>query len=335
MRRITYMIIISLFMTVSCDIHFELKVQENGSSKIFACCTPGMADTTTIIVDIARYVNDKESYDSSKFNIDFYINGLKQEILYNKNFYTSSAIKSGDMVTMEISYPGIENIYAQTQIPQEPCDPEFIIKMPELDYSDIPDQIRTEFILNYTDPDPNTYYAAIFKEKEHYTDYRVEWPEDKPVIVDTIESITWNTMWIGADFDHLQSYPELTRNNMVNNNLVFWRNSDVSEVNERRTITFDLRYIKPDKIIPYYDDGVLNISDFKDYSYEATLYCITEELFNYYYTNLLQSNNGLSSSTMAQKKPVFSNIEGGFGILGGMAGYSMIYDTNITVEGWW
>lgn len=35
---------------------------------------------------------------------------------------------------------------------------------------------------------------------------------------------------------------------------------------------------------------------------------------------------------MARNNAPFSNIEGGFGILGGMAGHTMMYDTTITNE---
>ncbi len=67
---------------------------------------------------------------------------------------------------------------------------------------------------------------------------------------------------------------------------------------------------------------------YTDLSYEATIYRISEELYRYYHTNLLANENSLSELGLSRSNFTFSNIKGGFGILGGMAGTVLIADVD-------
>ena len=55
---------------------------------------------------------------------------------------------------------------------------------------------------------------------------------------------------------------------------------------------------------------------------------ISEELYRYYQTNMLANENSLSYFGMSRSNITFSNIKGGFGILGGMAGTVLSADVD-------
>ncbi len=318
------LLILSLTL-ISCETYFDIDIPEE-PSKLYAFCVPGAEDTTAIIIDVMKYAMSSETFDPSKAEIDFRVNGVKQEVSYNKGytvknlpgdcFYSPCKINPQDKVTMNVSLDGLEDISSETVIPDYPVNPQFIIDLVNNSVN------KGRFTLEYEDGSDESYYAVLFREKEYHY---MEWGyEDMPGVTEKSEHTQWYTMYGGAEYDTFQSFPELIRNSMNNQaGLMFWRNSDVPECDGTRSITFNM-YIKKDIID--------SESSYIDYSYEACLYKITKDLFDYYFSELVSSGNTLSHMGLSQNYGTFTNIRNGFGILGGMACCRMMCDPDILAE---
>lgn len=326
-------IIYTVLALASCEMRFELDIPQE-DSKIFAFCVPGARDSTAILVDIARFTGDSITLDRSKIEIDLRVNGERQKVMYQpkntfpyissdhsipeESFYITRKLKSDDIVSLDISYPGLESVSAVTTIPDKPVDAVFKVEADKNSGS-------AKFILEYSDSSEDTYYAVIFRERLHEFIVSGFIEEDGEVIADTLDNIDWQPHHISHEFDAYQS----TESNFeaYNNRagLLFWKNSDALDKDGLKTVFFRTSIMHD--VENWYTD--LNHSHF-DFSYEATIYRITEELYKFYLTNLLVNENSLSYFGLSRNNATFTNISNGFGILGGMAGHTMMYDTTIS-----
>ena len=322
-REISFLIL--TLSLISCETYFDVEIPEE-PSKLYAFCVPGAEDTTAIIIGVMKYAMSSETYDLTKAEIDFRVNGVSQEISYNKGyavknlpgdcFYTPCKINPQDKVTIDVSLDGLEDISSEAVIPDYPVNPQFIIDLVDNSVN------KSRFTLKYEDESDETYYAVLFREKEYH--YEEWWYEDMPGVIEKSEYTDWYEMYSSSEYDTFQSFPELYRNSMNNQaGLMFWRNSDVPQEGGIRSITFNM-YIKKDVI--YSERSYI------DYSYEARLYKITKDLFDYYFSELVSANNYLTDFGLAQNYGTFTNIRNGFGILGGMAGVPMMCDPDIPAE---
>ncbi len=317
-------IIISSFIllaAVSCEMRFDLDIPEE-PSKLFAFCVPGAQDTTAILIDVARFSGDKNKYDISKAEIDFRINGERQEVRFNAKdtvrslptdcFYVTSEIHPHDEISMTASLEGLGTVSAQTQVPSAPENMEFSIGEPD-------EYRKARINIRYTDDSEDTYYAVRIREKETTTSRMVY-----DGVEEVHEYVYWTDILLGYEFDPFQMYPEfnlLAFNN--NRGICFWKNADIHTVAGSKEISFDI-YIKK--------DIVRNRMQTIDYAYEASLYRITKDLYDYYLSARLNSENYLSYFGMADSGPENNTITGGFGILAGMGRSTLLYDTDYTVE---
>ena len=326
-------IIYTVLALASCEMRFELDIPQE-DSKIFAFCVPGARDSTAIIVDIARFAGDSITLDRSKIEIDLRVNGERQKVQYQpkntfpylssdhsipeESFYITRKLESDDIVSLDISYPGLESVSAVTTIPDKPVDAVFKVEADKNSGS-------AKFILEYSDSSEDTYYAVIFRERLHEFIVSGFIEEDGEVITDTLDNIDWQPHHISHEFDAYQS----TESNFeaYNNRagLLFWKNSDALDKDGLKTVFFRTSIMHD--VENWYND--LNHSHF-DFSYEATIYRITEDLYKFYLTNLLVNENSLSYFGLSRNNATFTNISNGFGILGGMAGHTMMYDTTIS-----
>lgn len=294
-------------LLASCETPFSLD-PGNVEPKIYAFCVPGAEDTTSIVIEIARPVGSAKEYDRSEAVVDFRINGERQEVFFNKGrehknlprdcFYVTRKMFPGDKVSLEVSIEGIKRVSSSTIVPDYPRETDFVIKSKE--------GTRAEFILSYTDDSDDTYYAAAFyhKRREYTASY---------------EHTYYEVIYSGAEFDPFMSSPELVMNSMNNGNgLYFWKNSDAREKGGKKVVTFG-EYIS--------DDVKYGEFSGTDHSYEARIYRITEDLYNYYYSENLAGENYFNDFGMSRNNPVYTNIADGFGILGGMASRSHVFDT--------
>ncbi len=294
-------------LMASCETPFSLD-PGNVEPKIYAFCVPGAEDTTSIIIEIARPVGSSKEYDRSKAVVDFRINGERQDVLFNKRyehknlpddcFYVTRKMFPGDEVSLEVSMEGVGSVSSSTIVPDYPQETGFFIKRKE--------GARSDFVLSYADDSDDTYYAAAFyqKRREYTASY---------------EHTYYSVMYSGAEFDPFMSSPELVMNSMNNGNgLYFWKNSDARKKDGQTVVTFS-EYIT--------DDAKYGEHSGTDYSYEARIYRITEDLYNYYYSENLAGENYFNDFGLSRNNPVYTNIAGGFGILGGMASRSHTFDT--------
>ena len=319
-------IIISSFIllaAVSCEMRFDLDIPEE-PSKLFAFCVPGAQDTTAILIDVARFSGDKNRYDISKTEIDFRINGERQEVRFNAKdtvrtlptdcFYVTSEIHPHDEISMTASLEGLGTVSAQTQVPSAPENMEFSIGEPD-------ENRKARINIRYTDDSEDTYYAVRIREKETTTSRMVY-----DGVEEVHEYVYWTDILLGYEFDPFQMYPEFNLRAFNNNRgICFWKNADMFENGGSKEIHFDI-YIKED-----YKDRY-SYNTYIDYSYEASLYRITKDLYDYYLSARLNSENYLSYFGMADSGPENNTITGGFGILAGMARSTLVYDTDYTVE---
>lgn len=333
MKKTIY-IICAVLALVSCEMRFELDIPKE-DSKIFAFCVPGARDSTAIIVDIARFAGDSITLDMSKVEIDIRVNGERQEVLYKPektypylesdpsipedSFFITRKLDTGDEVSLRVSYPGLESVSAVTVVPERPADASFTIE------SEKRDEWATDpasFILEYTDPSEDTYYAVVFRERWHEIRTWDSIGENGEHMTDTIEIVMWNEHIIDHEFDPFQSEEGFQFDTFNNSTgLLFWKNSNAMDKDGRKTVFFNT-YITKDTA--YHENG--QTYGYLDVSYEATIYRISEELYRYYYTNMLANENSLSYFGLSLGNATFSNIKGGFGVLGGMAGQVLTAD---------
>ena len=331
MKRYIYILLL-IFTSASCEMRFELDIPRE-DSKLFAFCVPGAQDSTAIIIRPAIFAGDSIEFDPSKVEIELCINGERQNVLYQHKynfpyfsgdhsvpeevFYITEPVYADDVVTLNVSYTGLESISALTVIPEKPKDPVFSI--------DTYEYHRPLFTLEYTDSSEDSYYAVVFREKEHFFSTWGYIEENGDIIRDTTEYVTWNHIGSGYEYDPFQSSTEFNYSMSSNNNGVyFWKNSDAQDKDGRKSVFYEL-YRKHDVVNVYNE---LNMS-YIDYSYEAAFYRINEDLYKYYNTLMLSGNNSLANVGMARINSIFSNIHGGFGILGGMAGEILTFDIDV------
>lgn len=316
-------IIISSFIlltAVSCEMRFDLDIPEE-PSKLFAFCVPGAQDTTAILIDVARFAGDKNRYDISKTEIDFRINGERQEVRFNAKdtvrslptdcFYVTSEIHPHDEISMTASLEGLGTVSAQTQVPSAPENMEFSIGEPD-------EYRKARINIRYTDDSEDTYYAVRIREKETTTSRMVY-----DGVEEVHEYVYWTDILLGYEFDPFQMYPEFNilafNNNM---GICFWKNADMHTVAGSKEIAFDI-YIKKDIENQSWMQTI-------DYAYEASLFRITKDLYDYYLSAHLNSENYLSYFGMADSGPENNTITGGFGILAGMGRQTILFDTQYT-----
>lgn len=316
-------IIISSFIllaAVSCEMRFDLDIREE-PSKLFAFCVPGAQDTTAILIDVARFAGDKNRYDISKTEIDFRINGERQEVRFNAKdtvrslptdcFYVTSEIHPHDEISMTASLEGLGTVSAQTQVPSAPENMVFSIGEPD-------EYRKARINIRYTDDSEDTYYAVRIREKETTTSRMVY-----DGVEEVHEYVYWTDILLGYEFDPFQMYPEFNilafNNNM---GICFWKNADMHTVAGSKEIAFDI-YIKKDIENQSWMQTI-------DYAYEASLFRITKDLYDYYLSAHLNSENYLSYFGMADSGPENNTITGGFGILAGMGRQTILFDTQYT-----
>ena len=311
---------IILLAAVSCEMRFDLDIPEE-PSKLFAFCVPGAQDTTAILIDVARFAGDKNRYDISKTEIDFRINGERQEVRFNAKdtvrslptdcFYVTSEIHPHDEISMTASLEGLGTVSAQTQVPSAPENMEFSIGEPD-------EYRKSRVSIRYTDDSEDTYYAVRIREKETTTSRMVY-----DGIEEVHEYVYWTDILLGYEFDPFQMYPEFNilafNNNM---GICFWKNADMHTVAGSKEIAFDI-YIKKDIENQSWMQTI-------DYAYEASLFRITKDLYDYYLSAHLNSENYLSYFGMADSGPENNTITGGFGILAGMGRQTILFDTQYT-----
>lgn len=316
-------IIISSFIllaAVSCEMRFDLDIPEE-PSKLFAFCVPGAQDTTAILIDVARFAGDKNRYDISKTEIDFRINGERQEVRFNAKdtvrslptdcFYVTSEIHPHDEISMTASLEGLGTVSAQTQVPSAPENMEFSIGEPD-------EYRKARINIRYTDDSEDTYYAVRIREKETTTSRMVY-----DGVEEVHEYVYWTDILLGYEFDPFQMYPEFNIRAFNNNmGICFWKNADMHTVAGSKEIAFDI-YIKKDIENQSWMQTI-------DYAYEASLFRITKDLYDYYLSAHLNSENYLSYFGMADSGPENNTITGGFGILAGMGRQTILFDTQYT-----
>ncbi len=316
-------IIISSFIllaAVSCEMRFDLDIPEE-PSKLFAFCVPGAQDTTAILIDVARFAGDKNRYDISKTEIDFRINGERQEVRFNAKdtvrslptdcFYVTSEIHPHDEISMTASLEGLGTVSAQTQVPSAPENMEFSIGEPD-------EYRKARINIRYTDDSEDTYYAVRIREKETTTSRMVY-----DGVEEVHEYVYWTDILLGYEFDPFQMYPEFNLLAFNNNmGICFWKNADMHTVAGSKEIAFDI-YIKKDIENQSWMQTI-------DYAYEASLFRITKDLYDYYLSAHLNSENYLSYFGMADSGPENNTITGGFGILAGMGRQTILFDTQYT-----
>lgn len=316
-------IIISSFIllaAVSCEMRFDLDIPEE-PSKLFAFCVPGAQDTTAILIDVARFAGDKNIYDISKTEIDFRINGERQEVRFNAKdtvrslptdcFYVTSEIHPHDEISMTASLEGLGTVSAQTQVPSAPENMEFSIGEPD-------EYRKARINIRYTDDSEDTYYAVMIREKETTTSRMVY-----DGVEEVHEYVYWTDILLGYEFDPFQMYPEFNIRAFNNNmGICFWKNADIHTVAGSKEIAFDI-YIKKDIENQSWMQTI-------DYAYEASLFRITKDLYDYYLSAHLNSENYLSYFGMADSGPENNTITGGFGILAGMGRQTILFDTQYT-----
>ena len=118
-------------------------------------------------------------------------------------------------------------------------------------------------------------------------------------------------------------YPEFNIRAFNNNmGICFWKNADIHTVAGSKEIAFDI-YIKKDIENQSWMQTI-------DYAYEASLFRITKDLYDYYLSAHLNSENYLSYFGMADSGPENNTITGGFGILAGMGRHTILFDTQYT-----
>lgn len=307
-KHLYFMIGLSCLLP-SCAYHFEL----DGAAeppKLVMYSYPGSSDTTVVRLSRSLPVSSKGSVvsglESKDIRLD--VNGTSVPLVWAKDslsgvpagsYYAVQPYKEGDRVQLTASVEGLEAVSSSTTVPAPfPLNSVKLERKPS-------DRSELQIQINFTDDaHAVNYYAATVKERAKY------WKDDNSEVYYDRESTAYmewrdepllNTssgldeIFMG-DWDYYQ-------------NLYFW--SDEKIQGKNYTLRLNTTYI-PDYETSIWDEIYINRKQYKVY-----LYSLSEEFYRYLKSLNEQKNNELGSAELAPVRATYTNVENGFGLVGG------------------
>lgn len=297
-----------LLSITSCSYSFDIS-GINADKKLVAYCFPGNGDTTLIQLSSSVPLQSDDYLISGvkEADIMFSINGESKSIerlapSQGPHFFTTEVFKPGDHIQMAALVQNLPPISASTSIPEL-----FGLNKITLKLGHSNNTKCVEFQINFTDQaNHKDYYGIRIEGKQEI------WENDSlvssfvyPYYIDTNkEPLLKNSTQLDDLFmpppDQFQDIYIWDDFNIQGKNYtlkpgVYYRPNTEQTWNEEKT-----EYI---------------------YRYRINLYTFSEAFYKYLKNINEINNNQLGDSDLAPKRPSYTNIENGFGVLGG---YSLV-----------
>lgn len=295
------------FSTVACRDDFNI-VSTDTNNKLVAYVFPSTADTTYIQLWKSIPVGTKRSISASEVreaNIQYSVNGMPRKVYKKENgmYYTTGKQQTGDLINLSVSTDSLPNVESQGSIPQAiPIISDNTIYVTRIGEDNIKDtyyQIQAHF----TDPEATAdYYAVrilvkdIAPKNDSYEnlqdlDSAYFWAD-----INTKDEIVLNHI---SDIDNSLGF-----NNM------FYRNFYIFNDHNINGLTHTLRL----NVLSYQTAMTSQVPISR--SFKVFLYKLSPEYYKFLKSINELANNKLARYGLSQMKPSFTNIRGGFGVLG-------------------
>lgn len=305
MKRYIYIpaSVLAVIAASSCDYTFDLKDFDSDPA-LFIECVPGVSDTTLIKVFVAEPLNSPESsfgsIDRSKTEVSMEINGQSVRVkraekdtwtMRENWFYVVEDFMPGDRVSVSASLDGIAPVTAETVVPE---------KFPECEVSIIPVstqrhwvQVDADIKVHDTDAAQN-YYGMQLIMHTSYNDMDNNPVEREEIML--MESSPYDDM---SYVDKLMTvYGNGTER------MIIWDGSAFASGHVLMRMSDSI----PD------DGGSGHMIRFR-----FRLFRLSPALFRYYTAQYNTGNgSGTESDLFSPPYNAYTNVHGGFGILGAM-----------------
>lgn len=270
----------------SCEYKFEL-IGPDAEPKLFLSCMAGDNDSTVVNVGVAQPVSrPMEKYDMEHLKLNLKINGESTDLemkhtgtWINSPYWVSiPQYKPGDKVEIRAELPGVKPVTASSELPAQIPGGKVFLEKENKKY---------ETYLTLSDIPSECRYLGMKVLRE--TKVNIE------------EEIFTNIVEMSVDSDN-EIFKEIDTQGS-RSNFIFWDRNDV----QSDTIRMKLRP----------DGGI--VAEHLNLKYKLILYNLSDELYRYY-LSLEATNNGWGADAglIYRSMYAYSNIDGGFGILGGM-----------------
>ena len=304
----------------SCEKTFTLTVDGSNEHKMNLFCATGAIDSTVISLEAVAAAIPDPLPDPKDAEIVFKVNGEACSTSYreltfasqsefkemNRYFVMDRRLEEGDKVTIDIRLEGITPIHAETTVPPVPEEPEVILS--NEGHGNILD-------ITYSESDPDAYFGLRIRSR-----YESWWSElIDGEWIDSEKSIIWNNIYgIGNDLDILLAFEdeESLKEIMTGDGPVcFWKNDMIKEdENGRKSLTFNVG-----TVMGNYENVSDDLIEYGREYYVVYLYRLSEELYTAYDHFIHQSADVLGDMGLSPVHYRYTNVKGGFGVLGGIS----------------
>lgn len=270
----------------SCEYKFEL-IGPDAEPKLFLVCLAGDNDSTVVNVGVALPVSrPMEKFDMEPLALSLKINGESTDLemkhtgtWINSPYWVSiPQYKPGDKVEIRAELPGIKPVTASSELPEQIPGGKVFLEKENNKY---------ETYLTLSDIPSGCRYLGMKIIRE--------------VKVSIDDKILTSMTEMTADSDN-GIFKEIAIQGS-GSNLIFWDSNDV----HADAVSLKLR------------PGGGYHAEHLSIKYKLILYNLSDELYRYY-LSLEATNNGWGADAglIYRSMYAYSNIDGGFGILGGM-----------------
>ena len=270
----------------ACEYKFEL-IDPEAEPKLFIMCVAGDNDSTVVNVGVAQPVSrPMKKYDMEHLALSLTVNGKSTDLemkrtgtWINSPYWVSIPKYSpGDKVEIKAELPEVKPVCASSEIPLQIPGGKAVLEKENKKY---------ETYLTLSDLPSECRYLGMKIIRE--------------IKVRLDDKIFTNITEMSVDSDN-EVFKEIDTQG-PRSNFIFWDSKEVP------SDTIKL------KLIP---DGGIN-AEYLSIRYRLVLYNLSDELFRYY-LSLDATNNGWGAEAglLYRSMYAYSNIDGGFGILGGM-----------------
>ena len=254
------------------------------------------------------YVIDYMTYGGIYRDVRLEVNGTPVGLLWTdkalpgvpaKSYYTVQRYEEGDRIRLTASAEDLETVSSVTTIPAPfPLNSVHMERKPS-------DPGTLQFQINFTDKASTVnYYAVTVKERAKYWrdgDSRVYYDEEYTAYMD------WNDeplLKVSAGLDEI-----LIGDYTYYEQLYIW--SDEKIQGKNYTLRLNKTYISD------YETSIQGEVYTNRKQYKVCLYSLSEEFYHYLKSMNEQVNNKLGESELAPVRPTYTNVENGFGLVGG------------------
>lgn len=300
MRRIhtLFLSFLSVVLSVcSCEYTAVLSGLPD-DSRIYMECIPGLPDETAVIVGVASPVQcSVPVVDLSCTEIRLSAGGRPVSLEYDGvasdgssvRFVTDGMFAPGDHIRCRVSVPGLGEVSAESMMPSVP---EASLRIERSN-----DGENINFYVDVDDPSGTDYYAVSFARKA--VEYR------GTDIVENLRSPAFEI--VSGDGTPYGSNAGLRRSG----GLPFFFCDDHSSCDGVLSFAVSCAYVS-DAVNDYGSSGKFGIA----YMYRVRVYRLSPEFYRYCLTRYSIDNDDLSSLGWAPSNFAYTNVVGGFGVLG-------------------